>query len=131
VTGQGPLVLVVEDDPPSLRLACDVLTFAGFRTLSARSGEEALDLARLRRPDIVLMDIGLPGVDGIGALGLIRADPDLAATPVIAVTAARGPSDGDDFLTAGFDDFIPKPLEVLELPARVRRHAPGRSGAGA
>ena len=119
-----PLVLIIEDDPLSMKLVRDVLTLSGCRTLCATSAEEGVDLARLHRPDVVVLDIGLPGMDGHAALGVLRADRETAPAWVIAVTA--GPqSDSSRFLQEGFDDFLAKPIDVHELARRVRSVAAG------
>lgn len=115
------LVLIVEDDPRSMKLARDVLQFAGFETLEVASGEDALAAAHRRPPDVVLMDIHLPGIDGVETMRALRADPATAHSHVIAVTAGRGSEDRDRFLTAGFDDYVPKPIDVRTLPDRIRR----------
>jgi two-component system cell cycle response regulator DivK len=114
------LVLIVEDDPRSLKLARDVLRFAGYRTLEVESGEDAVAAAREHRPDVVLMDIHLPGMDGIETLRTLRADPATANTRVIAVTAGRGEEDREPYLAAGFDDYVAKPIDVHSLADRIR-----------
>ena len=119
------LVLIVEDDPLSLKLARDVLRLAGFRTMEAASGEEALAVVREHHPDVVLMDIHLPGIDGVATLRALRADPATARTHVIAVTAGRVEYDREPFLAAGFDDYLPKPLDVRALPDRIGRTSSG------
>jgi two-component system cell cycle response regulator DivK len=116
----GELILIVEDNERNLKLARDVLEFAGYRTLAATCGEDALAVARDGRPDLVLMDVQLPGIDGVAALGLLRRSPDLAATPVVAVTAFAMKDDRARFLAAGFDAYVEKPISVRELPLQVR-----------
>jgi two-component system cell cycle response regulator DivK len=115
------LVLIVEDDPRSLKLARDVLNFAGFETLEAASGEEAITAAHEHPPDVVLMDIHLPGIDGVETMKALRADPATRRSHVIAVTAGRGSEDRERFLAAGFDDYVSKPIDVHALPDRIRR----------
>jgi two-component system cell cycle response regulator DivK len=116
----GELILIVEDNERNLRLARDVLEFAGFRTLAATSGEDAVAVALDGRPDLVLMDVQLPGMDGVAALGLLRRTPDLASTPVVAVTAFAMKDDRARFLAAGFDGYVEKPISVRDLPLQVR-----------
>jgi two-component system cell cycle response regulator DivK len=114
-----PVVLIVEDNPRNLKLARDVLDHAGFRTLEAGTAEEGLALARAERPGLVLMDIQLPGMDGVQALGHLRSDPATAGIAVIALTAFAMKDDRERFLAAGFDDYLEKPLDVRELPRQV------------
>jgi len=116
---QPALVLIVEDNPRNLKLVRDLLDYAGYRTLGASSAEEGIDLARSHRPQLVLMDIQLPGMDGVEALGRLRAEPACAAVPVVAVTAFAMKDDRERFLAAGFDAYIEKPVNVRELPGQV------------
>jgi two-component system, cell cycle response regulator DivK len=113
-----PLVLIVEDNPRNLKLARDVLNHAGYDTLEAANAEEGLALARERHPGVVLLDIHLPGMDGVQALGCLRGDPATADIPVIALTAFAMRTDRERFLAAGFDHYVEKPLDIREL----RRH---------
>jgi two-component system cell cycle response regulator DivK len=112
-------VLVVEDNPRNLKLARDVLRHAGFDVLEAACAEDGLTLAREHRPDVVLLDIQLPGMDGIEALGHLRADPATARMTVIALTAFAMKTDRQRFLEAGFDAYVEKPLDIHALPAQV------------
>ena len=114
-------VLVVEDNDRNLRLVKDVLEHAGFRVVVARSGESGVDLAVERPPDLVLLDLGLPGIDGHEALRRLRASPRTRGLPVVAVTAYAMPADRVRALEAGFDGYLEKPLDVLSLPRDVRR----------
>jgi two-component system cell cycle response regulator DivK len=116
----GELVLIVEDNEKAMKLARDILRFAGFATVEAASGEEGIALARDRRPATILMDIQLPGIDGIGALERIRDDAATARIPVIAVTASVMKEDRERLDSAGFDGFITKPFDVDLLPDQVR-----------
>jgi two-component system, cell cycle response regulator DivK len=115
-----PHVLVVEDNVKNLKLVKDVLEFAGLDVSEATSGEEGVDLARRLRPDIVLLDLQLPGIDGMEALRQIRADPATSALPVVAVTAFAMKSDRHRTLGAGFDGYIAKPISVRDFPDQVR-----------
>lgn len=110
-----PLVLVVDDEPRNTRLACDVLGAAGFRTLAAGSGADALALAREHVPDVVLMDVRLPDLDGAEAARRLKEDPRTAAIPVVALTALT-------VAPAGFDGHLEKPFDVVEFPERVRSY---------
>jgi two-component system, cell cycle response regulator DivK len=122
-----PHVLVVEDNVKNLKLAKDVLEFAGFDVSEARSGEEGVELARRLRPDLVLLDLQLPGIDGMEALGQLRADPVTRALPVVAVTAFAMKSDRHRALAAGFDGYVAKPISVRDFPDQVRSFLPTRS----
>jgi CheY-like chemotaxis protein len=116
----GELILVVEDNDKNLKLVRDLLQLKGYRVLEAQTAEQGLILATQRSPSIVLMDIQLPDMDGVAALGQLRAEPRAAAIPVIALTAFAMKEDRDRFLKAGFDDYLPKPIDIRTLPDQVR-----------
>ena len=121
----GEQVLVVEDNEKNMKLFRDVLEASGYRLLEATTGEEALTLAADEQPNLVLMDIQLPDIDGIETLRRLRADARTAATPVIALTAQAMQGDRERFLDSGFDGYISKPVDVLQLVATVRQHCSG------
>ena len=114
------LVLIVEDNDKNMKLVRDVLQVKGYRTLEAGSAEDGIALARAHKPDLVLMDIQLPGMNGIEALGVLRADPATAAIPVIAVTASVMQQDRNLITQAGFDAYIGKPINLKEFLEAVR-----------
>ena len=114
------LILIVEDNEKNLKLTRDVLQFNGFRTLEATAAEAGIALAQTERPDLILMDIQLPGIDGVTALDRLRADPRTAPIPVVALTAYAMQADHQRFLQAGFDACVMKPISVKELPTQVR-----------
>jgi CheY-like chemotaxis protein len=114
------LILIVEDNPQSLKLVRDILQVKGYQTLEAETGEEGVRLARERHPALILMDIQLPGINGIEALQKLRADPVTSSTPVIAVTASVMTQDRSRIMAAGFDGFQSKPISVNQLLATVR-----------
>jgi two-component system cell cycle response regulator DivK len=118
----GEHVLVVEDNEMNMKLLRDVLAASGYRTLEARTGAQAVELAKRHIPEVVLMDVQLPDVDGVEALRRIRADARTAFVPVVAVTAQAMGGDRERFLRAGFDGYLPKPVDVTELLGVVRRH---------
>jgi two-component system, cell cycle response regulator DivK len=113
------VVLIIEDNERNRRLARDILDHAGFETLEADSAEAGLELAAARCPGVVLMDVQLPGIDGVQALQRLRSDPATAGIPVIAVTAFAMKADRERFLAAGFDGYVEKPLDIREFPRQV------------
>jgi two-component system, cell cycle response regulator DivK len=117
-------VLVVEDNDKNLKLTRDVLEFAGFVVEVATSGEDAVTQASKAVPDLILMDLQLPGIDGHEALARLRANPDTRHVRVVALTASAMPMDRERALSAGFDGFLEKPISVREFPDQVRRHVP-------
>ena len=117
----GELILIVEDNEKNLKLARDVLRFAGLRTFEATTAEDGIAIARRERPDLVLMDIQLPGMDGIAALRKLRDDAETARIPVVALTASVMKSDRERFDAAGFDGFLQKPIDAKTFAGDVRR----------
>ena len=113
------VVLIVDDDARNRKLARDVLRLAALDTLEAASGEEAISLARERRPDLVLMDIRLPDLDGSEVMQRLKAEPRTARIPVVALTGVAAAREA--LLDAGFAGYIEKPIDVKEFPAQVRR----------
>jgi two-component system, cell cycle response regulator DivK len=124
----GERILVVEDNEKNMKLFRDVLNATGYRTLEATTGGEAVELATEQAPDLVLMDIQMPDVDGVEALRRLRADERTAAIPVLAVTAQAMQGDRERFLAEGFDGYLSKPVNVGELLGTVRQHCDGRAG---
>jgi two-component system, cell cycle response regulator DivK len=123
----GERVLIVEDNETSMKLFRDVLGATGYRTLEASTGGQALELAVEHGPDLVLMDIQLPDIDGVEALRRLRADERTASLSVLALTAQAMQGDRERFLAVGFDGYIAKPVDVLELVDTVRRHCGERA----
>jgi two-component system cell cycle response regulator DivK len=121
----GGRVLVVEDNERNMKLLRDVLRALGYDTLEAGTARRALELATEHGPDLVLMDIELPDLDGVHILGRLRADRRTASIPVLAVTAQAMLGDRERFLAAGFDGYISKPVDVAELAETVRAHCEG------
>ena len=117
----GELILIVEDNERNRKLVRDVLAFHGYRLAEAETGEDGVRLARELHPQLVLMDIQLPGMDGIAALGQLRSDPATRAIPVIAVTASAMTQDRQKIMAAGFDGYQSKPIRVREFLDAVRR----------
>ena len=118
----GARILVVEDNDLNLKLFRDVLGAAGYTTVAATSGGRAVELATEHEPDLVIMDVRMPHLDGVAALALLRADDRTASIPVLAVTAQAMQGDRERFLAAGFDGYLSKPLDIRELVDAVRQH---------
>ena len=116
----GELILIVEDNEKNRKLERDVLQFHGFKTVEAESGEEGVRLAQEILPALVLMDIQLPGINGIEALHQLRADPRTRTIPVLAVTASAMTQDRQKILAAGFDGYQSKPINVKDFVVAVR-----------
>jgi two-component system cell cycle response regulator DivK len=116
----SPTVLVIEDNTNNLKLVRDVLQFAGYEVVEARTGEEGVATAATCAPDLVLMDLQLPGIDGAEALRRLRASNGSARVPVVAVTAFAMKEDKERAFEAGFDGYLEKPISVRALPAQVR-----------
>jgi two-component system cell cycle response regulator DivK len=119
----GELVLVVEDNEKNMKLLRDVLQATGHRLLEATSGGQAVALTREHLPDLVLMDIQLPDMNGIEALAQLRSDPRTASIPVLAVTAQAMKGDRERFMGEGFDAYLSKPIDIDELLTTVGEHA--------
>ncbi len=118
----GAQVLVVEDNEKNMKLFRDVLQASGYRLLEATTGERAMELAAEHQPNLVLMDIQLPDIDGVDALGRLRANARTASIPVVALTAQAMHGDRERFLDAGFDAYISKPVDVVEFVKTVKEH---------
>ena len=114
------LILIVEDNEKNLKLVRDVLQVKGYTTLEAGTAEDGIKLAGEHKPDLILMDIHLPGMNGIEALGVLRADPATATIPVIAVTASVMQQDRKLITDAGFDGYVGKPINLKEFLDAVR-----------
>ena len=116
----GARILVVEDNDRNRKLVRDVLQHAGFEVVEAHTGEQGVDLARESPPDLVLMDLQLPGIDGTEAFRQIRESPSTATVPIVALTAFAMSADRERVGRAGFDGYLTKPLSVRALPEQVR-----------
>src|ERR1035437_6488180 len=120
-------ILVVDDDPRNLRLAVTVLEQAGHEVLSAEGGAEGVEAALAHAPDIVLMDMQMPGMDGVAALRRLRAEPRTAALKVVALTALAMKDDAERLLAEGFDGYFEKPIRYQEFLASVAAMLAGKS----
>lgn len=115
------LILIVEDNERNRRLVRDVLQFKGYRTLESETGEEGVRLAREQQPALVIMDCHLPGMSGIEALKVLRADPATSSIPVIAVTGSVMTASSQQLLAAGFDAFQDKPIHIATFIEAVEQ----------
>jgi two-component system, cell cycle response regulator DivK len=123
----GERVLIVEDNEKNMKLFRDVLQATGYATIEATNGEEAVAAATEHLPDLVLMDVQLPGIDGLEALRRLRADERTAGMRVVALTAQAMSGDRERFLEAGFNGYISKPVNVAEFVGTVKRHLEGQA----
>ncbi len=121
---EKPLILIVEDDEKSRRLMKDVLEHQGYAVMETDQAETGLEIIRKCHPQLVLMDIHLPGISGMDAIREIRADASIAATPVIAVTASVMGNVREKVRAAGFDGFEPKPLNLKAFLGTIRGLVP-------
>lgn len=114
------LILIVEDNEKNMKLVRDILQAKGYQTLEAVNAEDGVKLAAENNPDLVLMDIQLPGMNGMEALKVLRADPGTAEIPVIAITATVMTQDRQNIMDCGFNAFIEKPINLREFLATVQ-----------
>ncbi len=124
------LILIIEDNEKNRKLMRDVLHFKGYRTVESENAEEGLRLAGTLAPALILMDIHLPGMNGIEALGVLRADPATRGIPVMAVTASVMPQDRQMVTNAGFDGYQSKPINVKEFLKAVKETLDRSTKAG-
>lgn len=123
-------ILVIEDNEKNLKLVRDVLTFRGYKVVSAENAEDGLKLAGESPPDLVVMDIHLPGMSGIEALGELRANEATRRIPVLAFTASVMPQDRHTITSAGFDGFLSKPIAIKELGDTIASALSSRGKGG-
>jgi two-component system cell cycle response regulator DivK len=118
----APLILIVEDNDKNLKLARDLLQHQGFQTLEADTAAAGISLAEQCVPDLILMDIQLPDMDGVTALRRLRESADTSSIPVVALTAFAMAADRERLLAAGFDGYIAKPIDIHDFPHRVGQY---------
>jgi two-component system cell cycle response regulator DivK len=114
-------ILIVEDNENNRCLSRDILIFHGYEVSVAADGQEGVALARELMPDLILMDIQMPGMDGMTAGGILKGDPATSGLKIIALTSFAMRGDQEKFLAAGFDGFLSKPISTRELPGLVKR----------
>lgn len=115
-------ILVVEDNAKNMILMRDVLKYYGYAVISAQNGEEGVRLAREQRPDLIFMDIQMPVMDGYTAIKIVRSDPELQAMKVVALTSFAMSGDKELLLSAGFDGYLAKPLDIRQLPGVIKKY---------
>ena len=114
--------LVADDDKRSAKLLRDVLQASGYSVVVVRDGKQAIDVAKHQSPALILMDIQMPVIDGVAAMKELKSNPKTRGIPIIAITAHAMRGDEESFLQQGFDDFLPKPLDIHALLKTVRFH---------
>ena len=115
------LILIIEDNEKNRKLARDVLQVKGYRTIESEAAEEGLQLASSQSPALILMDIQLPGMDGITAMKQLKADPATASIPIIAITASAMTNNRQAMLAEGFDGYQTKPITLKDFLGEVER----------
>ena len=121
------LILIVEDNEKNLKLVRDVLQVKGYVTLETSTAEDGIKLAAEKKPDLILMDIQLPGMNGIEALKVLRKDPATSAIPIVAVTASVMQQDRTLITEAGFDGYVSKPISIKEFLEAVNKALAGKA----
>jgi CheY-like chemotaxis protein len=120
-TSAGKKIMLVEDNQLNMLLASDFLKTKSFQVMEAENGEMALEKAAQKRPDLILLDIQMPGIDGFEVLNRLREDPELQTIPVIAMTALAMKGDEERCMQAGFNDYISKPVNLQEMLEKISR----------
>ena len=123
-------VLYIEDNFHNRRIVRKILQSRGYTVVEAEDGVTGLDMVNELKPPLVLLDIGLPLMDGLEVVARIKANKELCTIPVIALTASAMRGDRERFLAAGCDDYLSKPVQALELIEKVAEHHPSSNGAG-
>ncbi len=114
-------VLIIEDIPINMELATDLLEVAGYEVIQAEIAETGIEMARAEAPDLILMDVGLPGMDGLTATGILKQDKLTKDIPIIAFTSHAMKEDKEKIMAAGCDGYITKPIDTREFPKTVGR----------
>ena len=118
----GRVILIVEDDPKNLKLIRDLLQIRGYTTLEATDGKQGVDMAREKMPDLILMDIQMPVMDGLEATSILKTDPVTKSIPIIALTAFAMQGDREKCMEAGCSDYITKPLDTRAFVTKVKEY---------
>ena len=115
----GKKILIVEDNEQNMELFCDILTAKGYQVIQARDGETGIELAKKERPDLIIMDVQLPGMDGLTATKIIRDDHSIKDVCIIAVTAHAMKGDEENFIRAGCNSYIQKPIVIKDFLTKI------------
>ncbi len=115
-------ILVVEDNEINMKLCREIIRYGGYEMIEARDGNEAIEKAMKEMPNLICMDIQLPGMDGVTAMKKMKEYPELKDIPVIALTSYAMPGDKERFLSEGFDDYISKPMKVQEVLETIKKY---------
>ena len=118
----GRVILIVEDDPRNLKLIRDLLQIRGYATLEATDGKQGVDMARAKMPDLILMDIQMPVMDGFEATSILKADTVTKSITIVALTAFAMQGDRDKCMEAGFNDYITKPLDIRAFMTKIKEY---------
>ncbi len=118
-------ILIIEDDPRNLTLFRDLLQISGYSTIEASDGKQGIELAKAKKPDLILMDIQMPGMDGLEATRILKADATTSNIPVIALTAYAMKGDKERILEAGCDGYLAKPINTDEFLKEVAEYLSG------
>jgi two-component system, cell cycle response regulator DivK len=118
----GRVILIVEDDPKTLKLLRDLLQIRGYTTLEASDGKQGVDMARAKMPDLIFMDIQMPVMDGFEAINILKADPVTKSIPVIALTACAMQGDREKCMAAGCNEYMTKPLDTRAFVTKVKEY---------
>ncbi len=121
-------ILVIDDNEVNLKLAQKILTVSGYEVMAAAWGEQAIEMACTHRPDLILLDIQLPDIDGLEVLRRLRSLPETKDVPIVAMTAQAMPDEVDRFVAAGCDGYIQKPISLQTFRAEVHRHLTSATG---
>ncbi|ELS30387.1 response regulator [Pseudanabaena catenata USMAC16] len=117
----NPLILLADDNPINIETFANYLTSRGYRVILAANGQEAIDLAIAQKPNLVLMDIQMPVLDGIAAIEIIRANPFLKHIPIVALTALAMQGDREKCMAVGANEYLAKPVQLSHLTATIQR----------
>jgi len=118
----GRVILIVEDDPRNLKLIRDLLQIRGYTTLEATDGKQGVDMARAKMPDLILMDIQMPVMDGFEATSILKADPVTKSITIVALTAFAMQGDREKCMESGFNDYITKPLDTRAFMTKIKEY---------
>lgn len=120
----GYTILIVEDDPRNLKLIRDLLQVKGYRTLEATEGKQGIELGKANKPDLIVMDVQMPVMDGLEATKILKADKETKGIPIIALTSYAMKGDEERILGVGCDDYITKPIDTRDFLKRVAKYLP-------